>query len=94
VKQTIFINQQKAIEWGLNLSQAAVFSHLYDIAKGKQLECMVSYSGVISELPAVVDKHDTAYRLMLQLAKLGLISFEKRNGFATFTLLDKARGWK
>ena len=94
MKQIIFINQQKAVEWGLNFSQAAVFSHLYEVAKGKQYECMISYSGVVSELPAVVDKPDTAYRLIRQLAKLELISLECYEGFAHFTLLDKARGWK
>lgn len=94
MKAFIYINQPKAVEWGLNFSQAAVFSHLYDVAKGSLHENMISYHGVVSELPAVVDKPDTAYRLIRQLAKLELISLECYEGFAHFKLLDNSRGWK
>ena len=88
-----YLNQAKALEWKLNFPQALVFSHLYELASGSRYEFSVSYDELISVLPSVVDKPDTAYRLLRQLAKARLIDLVCYDGRAHYTLLDKARGW-
>ena len=70
------INNQKAIEWGLNANQAALFDLLNqssswakDVTIDGQVFYWVSRNRVIEELPLFYSKTDTVYRHFVELAK-------------------------
>lgn len=97
---TIFINQVRAIEWGLNLQQSALFSYLHDLPTwGK---CVVIdgeafwWSGkdkIIEELPILTDKPDTIKRHMAVLEKAGLIERTTHQNRAMVRVTEKGKLW-
>lgn len=97
---TIYINQEKAIEWGLNLQQATLFSFLYSVPSwGKTyvvnngVYCSVGKSKVAEELPILSGKPDTIKRYFAQLEAKGLIERFATEQTAYFRLTEKAAAW-
>ena len=94
------INQVKAVAWGLNAQQALLFAWLYEVpswADSRQIDGHVFFNvaktKIVAELPLLTDKPDTAYRLMKQLAKAGLIAMASCDNKTYMRLLPKARSW-
>lgn len=97
---TILINQQKALEWGLNLSQAAVFSVIHqvptwadEVIKDDTTFYAISKQKLVSELPVVTNKPDTAYRILKQLADKGLIELSHTSKITLVRLTEKGKEW-
>ena len=84
MKYTIHIDQAKSIEWGLSLSEAAMFSFVYALpswAEQIHVNGQTWYFGsrnkAIDEMPLITDKPDTVYRLYKTLQAKGLIEWQK-----------------
>ena len=94
------INNQKAIEWGLNANQAALFDLLNqssswakDVTIDGQVFYWVSRNRVIEELPLFYSKSDTVYRHFVELAKKELISYQKQGEKDLIKLTEKGKTW-
>ena len=95
-----YINNQKAIEWGLNASQAALFDLLNqasswagEIVIDGAVFYWVSRGGVIQELPLFYSKSDTVYRHFVDLSKKGLIVYLKHGEKDLIRLTEKGKTW-
>lgn len=100
MRYSIFINQIKAVEWGLNLSDAAVFSFCYDLSAwadkvilGNEVYYFASRTKALEELPMVSDKPDTIYRIYKRLDDAGLIVWKKIDNKDCIQLTEKAKQW-
>ncbi|WP_016854768.1 hypothetical protein [Halomonas smyrnensis] len=96
----VAINQTRALEWGLNAQQAMLFAFLHQVptwAQARQIDGQtffnISKTKVVDELPLLTDKPDTAYRLMKQLAKAGLIVMTSCDNKTYIRLTEKAIAW-
>lgn len=94
------INQPKAIEWGLSLSQAILFSYLHDLptwAKNIVIDGETFYwtgkSNIICELPILTDKPDTVKRHMIALEKAGLIKRAVHQNRMMICVTEKGKTW-
>ncbi|MGP8288997.1 DnaT-like ssDNA-binding domain-containing protein [Vreelandella zhanjiangensis] len=97
---TLTINQSKALEWGLSAQQAMLFSFLHQVptwADARQIGdhtwFNISKTKIVKEMPLLTDKPDTAYRVMKQLAKAGLIVMTSRDNKTYIRLTAKAISW-
>ncbi|MCZ0926479.1 hypothetical protein L0636_01070 [Halomonas janggokensis] len=97
---TLTINQAKALEWGLNAQQALLFSFLHQVptwADARQIGdhtwFNISKTKIVKEMPLLTDKPDTAYRVMKQLAKAGLLVMTSRDNKTYIRLTAKAISW-
>ena len=76
---TLMINQGRALEWGLNLQQAALFGFIFNAAAWAKRHredsdfFNVSKGKIIAELPILSLKKDTVYRLRKALVDKGLV---------------------
>jgi DNA-binding PadR family transcriptional regulator len=100
MKYTIVIDQLSAIEWGLNLTEAAVFDFLYSVPSwadakeiGSHIYFLASRNKAIAEIPVVSDKPDTLYRIYRQLEDKGLILYLKDGRNDMIRLTDKGKTW-
>lgn len=96
MQYTLHINQVKALEWGLNLQQAAMFSFIYSAATwaAKDGEFWnVSKGKIIEELPILTNKPDTIYRLRKGLKEKGLIECKLINGKDFYRVTDAGLEW-
>ena len=96
----VAINQVKAVEWGLNAQQAMLFAFLHQVptwANARQIDGHTYFNigkgKICEELPLLTDKHDTAYRLMKQLAKLDLIVMTSCDNRTYMRLTEKGVTW-
>lgn len=88
MKYSIFINQPKALEWGLNLTEAAIFSFLYELPSWAEHRIVspgwpqyfCSKNKIIEEFPLLTNKRDTVYRLLKSLEEKDLITHEFDGG--------------
>lgn len=74
----LWIDQCASLEWGLNLKQAHVFAVIYEAATWADRDDAGEFwnlakSKIIKEIPLVVSKEDTVYRITADLKRLGLI---------------------
>ncbi|GHZ69159.1 Primosomal protein I [Vibrio cholerae] len=97
---SLYINQEKAMQWGLNIQQAILFSYIHDLPTwGKSFVVsgeVYYWSGkdkIISELPILTDKPDTIKRHMAALEKLGLIERTVCQNRALVRVTDKGKQW-
>lgn len=100
MKYTIIIDQSKSLEWGLSLSEAAMFSFVYALpswAEQIHVNGQTWYFGsrnkAISEMPLITDKPDTVYRLYKALQSKGLIEWQKFGDKDCLRLTDLGRTW-
>src|SRR5690606_36560367 len=97
---TITINQQKALEWGLNAQQAMLFAFVYEtpswarpvLANGGTFYALAK-AKIIEELPLLTDKPDTAYRLLRQLHKAGVIELSHTRDITLVRVTAKGAEW-
>ena len=100
MQYSVFINQPKAIEWGLNPQQAILFSFLYSVPswaneekRGDKVFYSISKAKIVKELPLLTSKPDTAYRLLKALESKGLIELSSTPKITLVRLTNKAKGW-
>ena len=100
MKYTINIDQVKSLEWGLTLSEAALFSFVYALPSwaeqmhiGGQTWYFGSRNKAVQEVPIITDKPDTIYRLYKSLQAKGLIEWQKFGEKDVIRLTDKAKEW-
>ena len=100
MRYSIFINAVKCQEWGLTLSQGALFDLLnqssswakhFDI--GGELFFWVSRNMVIDEIPLAYNKPDTVYRAFKELSEKGLIIHIKKGQKDLIRLTAKGKEW-
>jgi len=84
MKYSLNINQPKAIELGLNLTQAIIFDMLVTapawantVIIDGEVYFWVSRMTIVEELPLLGLKPDTVYRNLKKLADLGVIDYKK-----------------
>lgn len=97
---TVTINQVKALEWGLNATQAMLFAFIYECPSWcrptkteKGIFYALSKAKLIEELPLLTNKLDTAYRLLKQLEAAGVIDLSHTPGITLVRLTEKGQEW-
>ena len=97
---TLTINQQKALEWGLNAQQALLFAFVYEcpswakpMTTPRGTFFALAKSKIIEELPLLTDKPDTAYRLLKQLEEAGVVELSHTAGITLVRLTDLGKEW-
>lgn len=93
---SIYINQVAAVEWGLNLNQAAVFGFIYEAASWASKDgdyWNVSKSKIIEEFPLLTTKPDTIYRLVKVLVEKGLLDKKLIDGKDFYRVTEKGLSW-
>ena len=101
MQYTLTINQQKALEWGLNAQQALLFAFVYEcpswakpMTTPRGTFFALAKAKIIEELPLLTDKPDTAYRLLKQLEEAGVIELSHTAGNVDLVrLTDKGSAW-
>ncbi|WP_462383341.1 hypothetical protein [Pseudomonas sp. Marseille-QA0892] len=100
MQYTITINQAKALEWGLNASQALLFAFVYECPSWARVMRTpdgdfhaLSKAKILEELPLLTDKPDTAYRLLKQLQAVGLIDVSHTQTITLVRVTQKGKGW-
>lgn len=100
MQYTLTINQQKALEWGLNAQQALLFSFVYEcpswakpMTTPRGTFFALAKAKIIEELPLLTDKPDTAYRLLKQLEEAGVLELSHTAGITLVRLTDKGKEW-
>lgn len=100
MKYNILINQAKALEWELNLSEAAVFAFVYELpswAESMHIDgqpwYFASRNKAIEEVPIITSKPDTMYRLYKSLQDKGLIKWQKVGEREYIQVTDKGKTW-
>lgn len=98
----LLINQQKSIEWGLDLKLAGLFAFLYEVPSwatsvnvGGETWYWISRSKILDEVPVLGVTKNSVYRYMKALEGKGLITLgkDKSIGMTLMQLTDKAREW-
>lgn len=100
MRLTSYINNQKCLEWGLNLQQGALFDLLNQLsgwAEPIYIDGAVYYwvakSKICEELPVAYSKPDTAYRALKVLEEKGLIIYIKFGSKDCVSLTEKGKEW-
>lgn len=100
MQYTLTINQIKAKEWGLNLSQANVFAFVYTCSSWCRTVTVergtfyaLSKQKIVDELPLVTEKPDTAFRILKQLEKVGVLELSSTRQITLVRLTAKGRTW-
>lgn len=100
MRYTLTIQQPKAIEWELTLTEAIVFSFCYELPSwAEQVESEIglfyfaSRNKIMEELPLVAKKPDTVYRIYKQLQEKGLIEWQKIGKKDCVRLTKKGKEW-
>jgi len=100
MKYTISIDQTHSIEWGLSLSEAAMFSFLYSVPSwaeqifvDNQVWFFASRNKAIDEMPIISDKSDTVYRLYKSLQNKGVIDWKKFGEKDCIRITEKGKQW-
>ena len=98
-----YINNQKAIEWGLNANQAALFDLLNQTVSWAEevivdgvVYYWVSRNKVLEELPLFYKTSDTVYRHFAELDEKGLIIYLKQGKHGDKDLIrltEKGKSW-
>lgn len=100
MRYTISIDQTHSIEWGLSLSEAALFSFIYSLPSwAEQMHTkgetwfFASRNKAIDEMPIITDKADTIYRLYKSLQSKGIIRWEKFAEKDCIMITEKGKNW-
>ena len=97
---TLSINQEKALEWGLNTQQAVLFSFIYScpswcnpVQTDDGIFFAISKAKIIEELPLLTDKPDTAYRILKQLKGAGVIEMSSTSSITLVRITERGKEW-
>ena len=94
------INNAKCLEWGINGTQGALFSLLYEInawAKEEIIDNKVYYfisrNKILDEMPLYYEKTDTIYRHLKVLKEKGIIEYIKAGKKDLIRITEKGNTW-
>ena len=94
------INNAKCLEWGINGTQGALFSLLYEInawAKEEIIDNKVYYfisrNKILYEMPLYYEKTDTIYRHLKVLKEKGIIEYIKAGKKDLIRITEKGKEW-
>lgn len=100
MRYTISIDQTHSIEWGLTLSESALFSFIYSLpAWAEQIHVngqtwfFASRNKAIDEMPIITDKGDTIYRLYKSLQQKNIIEWQKFGEKDCIRITEKGKQW-
>lgn len=100
MRYNIYINQTKAIEWNLSLTEAAIFAYLYELPSWAEKNIQNSNEGIwffcaktkiIKEFPLITDKINTIYKVLKSLQEKGLIKVKFEFGKDWIQLTEKSK---
>ena len=98
----INIDQRFCLEWGLNLTEGAVFDILYNLSSwadpiviNGHVFYHASRNKIMEELPMLTDRPDTIYRIFRHLAdeSRALIQYEKEGRMDLIRLTERGKKW-
>ena len=100
MQYSLLIDQVRSVEWGLNISEAALFcvvsnapSWAAEVIIGDKVWYWIANSKLANELPLITSKPDTVKRLMASLQKNGLIN-RKTDGLRSYIqITNKGKLW-
>lgn len=100
MKYSINIDQINSIEWGFNLSEAAVFAYLFNVPTwadpvlidGKTFY-FAARQKTCQDVPLISDKPDTIYRIYKSLHEKGVIDYLKWMSKDCMRITEKGKGW-
>lgn len=100
MKYSINIDQINSLAWGLNLSEAAVFTYLFHVPtwadpvliNGKTFY-FAARQKTCRDVPLISDKPDTIYRIYKSLHEKGVICYLKWMGKDCMRITEKGKGW-
>ena len=94
------LNNQKCMEWELNVTQGILVALLYEANAWANEEIIddktyyfVSRNLILKELPMFFEKSDTVYRNLKVLAEKGIIEYIKHKGMDLIRLTEKGKSW-
>jgi hypothetical protein len=100
MRYNTYINNKKAMEWGLNANQAALFDLLNQLSSwanpmiiGTEVFYYISRGKIIAEIPLFYTKDDTVYRHLKILENKGLINYKKVENKDVIKLTKKGKEW-
>ncbi len=100
MKYSINIDQINSIEWGFNLSEAAVFAYLFNVPTwadpvliGGKTFYFAARQKTCQDVPLISDKPDTIYRIYKSLHEKGVIDYLKWTGKDCMRITEKGKGW-
>lgn len=100
MKYSINIDQVNSLAWDLNLSEAAVFTYLFNVPTwadpvlidGKTFY-FAARQKTCQDVPLISNKPDTIYRIYKSLAEKGVIEYLKHMGKDCMKITEKGKGW-
>ena len=100
MRYTTRINNVRALEWGINMTQAALFDLINECASWASTATIngvtfywVSRQLVIEELPLVFRKEDAVYRTLKVLEEKGLVETAKMDGRDYVRITPEGAKW-
>ncbi len=100
MEYSLYINQAKSLEWGLNLQQACLFGFLHSAPAWAEVRMVdgeawfwVSKQKILSELPILTDKQDTVKRHMSALEKAGVIERRTVSNEPVYRITTLGKDW-
>jgi hypothetical protein len=100
MKYNIYLNQQKATEWGITPQQAILFSYLHDLPSWADCYIVsgiphyyITKQKIITEMPLLNCKPDTIYRWIKQLSELGVIHIIHKGIGSLVGITKKGATW-
>ena len=100
MRYTTRINNVRALEWGINMTQAALFDLINECASWASTVTIngvtfywVSRQLVIKELPLVFRKEDAVYRTLKVLEEKGLVETAKMDGRDYVRITPEGAKW-
>ena len=100
MRYTTRINNVRALEWGINMTQAALFDLINECASWASTVTIngvtfywVSRQLVIEELPLVFRKEDAVYRTLKVLEEKGLVEIAKMDGRDYVRITPEGAKW-
>lgn len=100
MRYTVFINQKRALEWGMSLQEAFVYAFLYELPSwaetltiGNQIYYFAARQMVAEQIPLLSKKTDTVYRYFKKLEGLGLIELIRVGNRDYIALTSEAEKW-
>lgn len=98
----ISINQPKSIEWGLNLSEAAIFSWIYNVPSWSKKTLLedgklffwASKGNCLEDMAIVTTKRNTLNTIYAKLESIGVIESIRRNNCDYVFITEKGIQWR
>lgn len=97
---SLYVNQLRAIEWGMNANQCFLLDYLLRAGSWAERDKFdgldyfwISRHRVLEELPIIGGTADAIYRIFRQLDAMGLIQYRKIKGKDWIWITEKGRLW-